>query len=400
MIGKRKLSFTNLSLLLISLSHACADLSFGALPILLPFFKNAFGLSYAQVGIIVLTQSITSSMLQLPFGYLTDRLSLSWFVPVGLLLVGLGIAATGLAPSYQILLGIIIITGLGSAAFHPQAAKSIFTISTINNRGQNMSIYSLGGNLGLACGSVFMMSLLTLPGGMINTIYFCLPTLVLFAMLWRNSSQISLTKKRSITNKKKDKATAPIPYGLVGILLLYIFFRSGIDKGLTTYIPLYYAGYIGNSHQYASYLLAGYLLSGVPGTYIGGVLGDKIGRKTIIIGSMVLTFPLLSLLKYTTGFWTFPLVIAIGLVYIASFSSTMVLAQEMMPGHEGLGASLTLGFSTGLGGIVVTLLGYVADHFGISSVFTTIAIMPLAALGIALFLPGKMFKQDNVAANN
>lgn len=391
----RKLSFKNQSLLLLAISHAFTDLNVGALPILLPFFKNAFQLSYAQVGVIVLVQSFTSSTIQPLFGYITDRLSLPWFVPIGLLLTGLGTAATGLAPSYYVLLGIVIITGLGSAAFHPQAAKGIHTVSALHNRGRNMAIYSVGGNLGQACGSIFMMALLALPGTMLNTVYFCLPAILLSTLLWKSLPQISPQVRSATTASPKKVSSGSIPYTLLGILLLYIFFRSGIAAGLTTYIPLYYGDYLGGGHQYASYLLSGYLLSGVPGTYIGGILGDRFGRKTVIMGSMLLTLPLLNLLKYTTGFWTFPLVLVIGFIYIASFSSTIVLAQEMMPGYEALAASLTLGFSIGLGGFAVTILGYVADHFGILNVFTTIAIIPIAALILASFLPGRLFKQDN-----
>jgi len=260
-----------------------------------------------------------------------------------------------------------------------------------------MAIYSVGGNLGQACGSVFMMALLTLPGTMNNTLYFCLPALVLSALLWwklPKESPDHLTR----STEKKESLNSPIPYALLAILLLYILFRSSISAGLTTYIPLYYADYLGGSHVYASYLLSGYLLSGVPGTYIGGILGDRFGRKTVIMGSMVLTLPLLSLLKVVTGFWTFPLVVAIGFIYISSFSSTIVLAQEMMPGHEALAASLTLGFSIGLGGIAVTVLGYVADHFGVPSVFVVLSAIPLAALSIAYFLPGRLFRRDNAVA--
>ena len=384
-------------ILLIAISHIFADLSVGALPILLPFFKNAFGLTYAQVGIIVLVQNFTSSTIQPVFGYITDRLKLPWLVPAGLLLAGLGTAATGLANSYHVLLMIVVITGLGVAAFHPQAAKTVHTLSAVHNRGQNMAIYSVGGNLGQACGSVFMMALLTLPGTMSNTLYFCLPALVLSALLWwklPKESPEHLTR----STEKKEALNSPIPYALLAILLLYILFRSSISAGLTTYIPLYYADYLGGSHVYASYLLSGYLLSGVPGTYIGGILGDRFGRKTVIMGSMVLTLPLLSLLKVVTGFWTFPLVVAIGFIYISSFSSTIVLAQEMMPGHEALAASLTLGFSIGLGGIAVTVLGYVADHFGVPSVFVVLSAIPLAALSIAYFLPGRLFRRDNAVA--
>jgi MFS transporter, FSR family, fosmidomycin resistance protein len=395
-MSEAKQHFPSKPLLLIAISHAFADLSVGALPILLPFFKSAFGLSYAQLGFIVLMQNFTSSTIQPLFGYITDRLSLPWLIPAGLLLAGIGTAATGLAISYPMLLGIVIITGLGSAAFHPPAAKAVHMISAIQTRGQSMSIYSLGGNLGQACGSVLMMALLSLPGSLNNTLYFCLPAVVLSALLWWNIPRSSPDDRPRVVADRKGAPKAPIPYALLAILLSYIFFRSSIAASLTTYIPLYYADYLGGSHLYASYLLSGYLLSGVPGTYIGGILGDRFGRKTVIMGSMVLVLPLLSLLQYATGYWAFPVVMATGFVYIASFSSTIVLAQEMMPGYEALGASLTLGFSIGLGGIAVTLMGYIADHFGgVPSVFSTIAVIPVAALCFAFFLPGKLFKRDN-----
>jgi MFS transporter, FSR family, fosmidomycin resistance protein len=399
MTGQNK-RILNKPILLIAISHVFADLNVGALPILLPFFKNAFGLTYAQIGVIVLVQNFASSTIQPIFGYITDRLNLPWLVPVGLLLAGLGTAATGLATSYEALLMIVVITGLGVAAFHPQAAKTVHIISAVHNRGQNMAIYSVGGNLGQACGSVFMMALLALPGEMVNTLYFCLPALVLTLLLWWNLPRESAGKPAQIKVEKREKQSTPIPYALLFVLLLYILFRSGISAGLVTYIPLYYADYLGGSHIYASYLLSGYLLSGVPGTYIGGILGDRFGRKTVIMGSMALTLPLLGLLKVATGFWTFPLVVTIGFIYISSYSSTIVLAQEMMPGHEALGASLTLGFSIGLGGIAVTLLGYVADHFGVPSIFTALTAIPLAALGMAYFLPGRLFQRDNALSRN
>ncbi|SDF20481.1 MFS transporter [Sporomusa acidovorans] len=397
-MNTQKKTILSKSLVLVALSHAITDLSQGALPILLPFLKSAFALSYSQVGLIVLAQNVTSSVIQPVFGYITDRFPLPWLVPAGVLLSGVGMAVTGLAPSYIGLLAIVIITGLGIAAFHPQGAKMIHNTTQANSRGQSMAVFSVGGNLGQACGSVFMMTLLTLPGSINNTLYFCLPALLLAALLWLNLSALSpQTLPQETPKVKKSGATTPIPLAMVSLLLFYIFFRSSIAAGLTTYIPLYFADYLGGSHAYASYLVSGYLLSGVAGTYVGGVLGDKFGRKTIILGSMLLTLPMLLVLPHVTGYWTLPLVLTIGFVYIASFSSTTVLAQEMMPGYEALAASLTIGFSIGLGGLAVTLLGYVADHFGVPSVFTIISVIPVAAAALAFFLPGRLFKPDYLA---
>jgi FSR family fosmidomycin resistance protein-like MFS transporter len=399
-MSDKKPSYLNKSLLLISLSHAVADLSVGALPILLPFFKSAFALTYTQVGFIVLIQNLTSSVIQPIFGYFSDRLALSWLVPAGLLLAGVGTAVTGLAPSYPALLAIVTITGLGVATFHPQAAKSVYAVSNLYSRGRSMAIYSLGGNLGQACGSVFMMALLALPGSISNTLYFCLPAIVLAALLWRNLHQMSPRPLASRVAEKEIRVNAPILYTKVIILMIYIFLRSSIAAGLVNYIPLYFVDYLGGNPVYAGYLITGYMLSGVVGTYTGGALGDRFGRKTVILASMALTLPLLALFRSASVFWTFPLLVAIGFTYIASFSSTIVLAQEMMPGYEALAASLTLGFSIGLGGIAVVLLGHVADHFGIASVFTVIAVIPILAFCCAFFLPGQLFQPDDVAAIN
>ena len=393
-MANAKWAFLNKRLLLIALSHTITDLSQGALPILLPFFKNAFALSYTQVGLIVLTQNITSSVIQPLFGIITDRLSLPWLTPVSLVLAGLGTAATGLATSYPVLLMIVVVTGLGVAAFHPQAAKNAHAVSAIEARGQSMAVYSIGGNLGQACGSIFMSALIALPGTLANTLYFCLPALVLAVMLWRNLPGTAPQPRAGRPANKAADAKGPIPIMVIGILLTYILLRTSINTGLINYIPLYYADFLGGSPVYAGYLVSGYMLSGVAGTYVGCILGDKFGRKTVIMGSMLLSFPLLSLLKATTGLWTLALVSAIGFIYIASFSSTIVLAQEMMPGHEALAASLTTGFSIGLSGFSVTLLGFFADRFGVPSVFNVIAMIPIAAFAIAWFLPGRLFKPD------
>jgi FSR family fosmidomycin resistance protein-like MFS transporter len=390
-----KQPFISKAIILLALGHLFTDLSQGALPILLPFFKNAFNLSYSQIGFIVLAQNFTSSVIQPLFGFLTDRYFMPWLVPAGLLLSGVGMAVTGLAGSYEGLLMIVIITGLGIAAFHPQGSKGVHAVSPVAARGRSMAVFSVGGNLGQACGSIFMMALLSVAGLMSNTLYFCIPAVILSGLLWLNLSQIS-HRGAGVPAAKKAAGKVPIPLLLTAILLLYIFLRSSVVAGLTTYIPLYYADYLGGSHFYASYLLSVFLVTGVVGTFIGGSLSDRYGRKTVIMGSMLLTFPLLCLLPYTTGIGTVILVGVIGFAIIASFATTIVLAQEMMPGYEALAASLTIGFSIGLGGVAATLLGYVADSYGVPSVFTVIAGFPLAAFVVAFFLPGRLFKRDNV----
>lgn len=379
-----------LPLLLLALGHLTTDLSQGALPVLLPFLKEAFTLTYAQVGYIVLTQNITSSVIQPLFGYITDKISLPWLIPFGVLLSGLGMAITGYSPSYMALLFVVTITGLGIASFHPQGSKTVHFISTPATKGRDQGFFSVGGNLGGALGSLFMTILLSLHGSLSNTAFFIVPAVLLFPVLLHELPKLSLTLPQTKQDKQmKAEQKQPLNYGLLSILLFYIFVRSTIHTGLTTYIPLYYINYLAGDAIYASYLVSIFLLAGVAGTYLGGLLSDKYGRKNIILFSMIASFPLIAALPYTNGLLTIIVISLAGAVLISSFATTIVLAQEMMPGRVGMASGLTIGFSIGLGGFGTTIMGYVADHFGVPMVFTILSILPLVGLGFASFLPGK-----------
>lgn len=386
-----------LPLILLAASHAVTDLSQGALPVLLPFLQSAFGLTYAQVGVIVLTQNITSSVIQPAFGYLADRLSMPWLIPAGILLSGIGFAVTGHVGSYPALLAVVVVTGLGVASFHPQGTKGAHLVSVSSSRGQSMAIFSLGGNLGMAVGTVLMGALLTLPGGMGNTVWFLLPAGLAAAIVWLNLARICPATPAGGAGKT-GRGPARLPYGLITVMLAFIFIRTSVHAGLTTFIPLYYVNYLGGSAVYAGYLLSAFLIGGVVGTFVGGTLSDRFGRKTLIFSSMLVTWPLLVLFQFTSGLATIALMAVTGFTIIASFSPLLVMAQEIMPGYEAMAGGLTIGFSIGLGGIGATILGFVADHFGVPSVFTVISILPAATLALALLLPGRMFKRDHLSA--
>lgn len=391
----RKSSYISKPLALLTIAHGVTDLSQGALPAMLPFLKNYFQLTYAQIGAIVLTQNLTSSVIQPIFGYLTDKIFLPWLIPVSLLLAGVGMAATGLATSYSLLLFTIVVSGLGIAGFHPQASKSAHLISSAATKGRSMGTFSVGGNFGAAVGSIFMTFLLSGPGSITNTIYFLIPAALMALLAWQSPPHISPQAASASTAAPAPKVSVhTLPWGLLTTLLSFIFIRSSIHTGLSTYIPLYYADYLSGSPLYASYLLSAFLIAGVVGTYTGGLLSDRFGRKTVIIVSTALSMPLIFLFQFTSGFATVLLAAITGLTLISSFATTVVMAQEMMPQHIGMASGLTIGFTIGLGGIGATILGYVADHFGIPFVFTILTLLPVAGLFFASFLPGKLFQRD------
>lgn len=380
-------------LLLLALSHLITDLSQGALPMLLPSLKTALDLSYTQIGVIVLVQNVTSSIIQPLFGVITDKVSLPWLLPISVFLSGLGMAITGFMPSYTLLLVSVVLCGLGVAGFHPQASKSVHFVSSDAIKGRSMGVFSVGGNLGMAIGAAFMMLLITLPGFMHNTIWFLVPGLIASLLLWRNLSQVSPhsfhPRGKTATNARKSINWSPLL-----LLLTFIFFRSTLHAGLSTYIPMYYVNYLGGSPVLAGYMLSLFLGGGALGTFIGATLSDKFGRKTIITFSMLVVLPLVVLLPYTNGLVTMVLLTVTGFTLISSFATTLVLSQEMMPGYEGMASGLTIGFTIGLGGLGVTILGYIADLYGVPAVFTVLSTLPVVGGLLSLGLPGRLLQRD------
>lgn len=381
-------------LILLALSHMVTDLSQGALPMLLPSLKTALNLSYTQIGLLVLIQNVTSSIIQPIFGAVTDKMSLPWLLPASVFLSGLGMAITGFMPSYNALLFAVVLGGLGVAGFHPQASKSAHFVSPEAIRGRSMGVFSVGGNLGMALGAGFMMILMTADGGLHNTVWFVIPGSITAVLLWQNLSSVSPASFRR-TDQFKAPTRRFINWNMLLLLLTFIFFRSTLHAGLSTYIPLYYVNYLNGSPVHAGYMLSLFLGGGVFGTFLGATLSDKLGRKTIIAGSMVVVLPMVAALPFTSGLVTMALLTCIGFVLISSFATTLVLAQEMMPGYEGMASGLTIGFTIGLGGLGVTILGYIADLYGIPTIFSVLPFLPLIGLFLSLPLPGRLFKSDH-----
>lgn len=256
-------SFLTLPVALISLSHLAVDLGQGALPVLLPFMKELFNLTYTQVGIVVMVQNFTSSVIQPLFGYFIDKLYLPWLLPVSIAIAAVGMAFTGFAPSYYGLLFIIVIAGFGSASFHPQGAVVMNHVSVKETRGRSMGLFSVGGNLGFAVGSIFMVLLLSkIEGGVSNTIYFAIPGILVALLVWLNLSRMMPEAMKKNESKEPEEKKSTIPWFYLTVLLVFIFVRSTIHSSLQTYIPLYYIHNLKQDPIYASYLVSLFLFGG------------------------------------------------------------------------------------------------------------------------------------------
>ena len=375
----------------LAIGHLVTDMQAGALPIVLPQLKELFSLSYAQMATIVLTQNVTSSVIQPVFGYITDKRSLPALLPYCAALAGAGFAAIGWVSSYALLLLTVIIIGVSSASYHPQASKTVNFLSDENSKAQNMGLFSLGGNAGMAAGSMMMTFLIGLSGGLHNTMYFVLPGILVFGFMMHYMPEykrvnLEHSLKRAAA-KAKGNAEKLSYFGLV-MVLFFIFMRSTIHTGMSTYLPLFFMKFRDVEPVFASLLVTVFLLGGVAGTYIGAVLSDRLGARAIILGSMILSIPTIwALDKVTTEFTIVAAVALAGFFIIGSNATTIVLAQTMLPNNVGMAAGLTIGFSVGLGGLGVTILGVLADNYGLPFVINLLTWLSVGATIMTLKIP-------------
>ena len=375
----------------LAIGHLVTDMQAGALPIVLPHLKELFSLSYAQMATIVLTQNITSSVIQPVFGYITDKRSLPALLPYCAALAGAGFAAVGWVSSYVFLLLTVIIIGVSSASYHPQASKTVNFLSDENSKAQNMGLFSLGGNAGMAAGSMMMTFLIGMSGGLHNTMYFVLPGILVFCFMMHYMPEykrvnLEHSLKRAAA-KAKGNAEKLSYFGLV-MVLFFIFMRSTIHTGISTYLPLFFMKFRDAEPVFASLLVTVFLLGGVAGTYIGAVLSDKLGARAIIIGSMFLSIPpIWALDKVSTEFTIVTAVALAGFFIIGSNATTIVLAQTMLPNNVGMAAGLTIGFSVGLGGLGVTILGVMADNYGLPFVIQLLTWLSVGATLMTVKIP-------------
>lgn len=380
-----------LPVLALAIGHMVTDLQSGALPIVLPHLKELFTLSYSQLASIVLLQNIMSSVIQPAFGYLTDKKSLPTFLPICAAMAGAGFAFVGWVKSYELLLLTVIFISLASATYHPQASKTVNFLSDTTNKGRNMGIFSLGGNAGMAVGSIIMTLLLGLPGGLHNTMYFVLPGLIVFALMHSCMpiyKEVNLRHIQQQSQASKRESEKSMPYFGLFLLLFYIFMRSSIHSGISTYLPLFFMNFRGFDSVFASSLVSGFLLGGVGGTLVGAELNDKLGPRKIMLGSIIFSIPAIGAITIVESpVLAMVAVVSAGFFIIGSFATTIVLAQSLMPNNVGMASGLTIGFSVGLGGFGVTILGILADTYGLPFTMNIITWLPIAAALVALRIP-------------
>jgi FSR family fosmidomycin resistance protein-like MFS transporter len=372
----------------ISASHMFNDMMQSLILAMYPILKGGFHLSFVQIGFITLTYQLTASLLQPLIGLYTDRRPQPYSLPCGMLSTLCGLLLLAFAPTYAVLLLAAAFVGMGSAVFHPESSR-IARLASGGKHGMAQSVFQVGGNTGSAIGPLLAAAVIV-PFGQRSVAWFALLALVAIGLLIGVSRWYAAHQVAARARKAPVAAAAPYPRRVVlfaiGVLLVLIFSKYFYIAGISNFYTFYLIQRFGLSVQSAQVHLFFFLFASAIGTLAGGPIGDRIGRKPVIWGSILGVAPFALLLPHADLFWTTALTIVIGLVLSSAFSAILVYAQELMPGKIGAVSGLFFGFAFGMGGIGAAALGLLADRTSIEVVYHAIAYLPLLGI-VAALLP-------------
>lgn len=375
----------------ISLSHLLNDMIQSLILAIYPLLQSEFSLTFMQIGMITLTFQLASSLLQPVVGYWTDKYPMPWSLPIGMCFTLSGLVLLALAGSFGAVLLAATLVGTGSSVFHPESSR-VARMASGGRHGLAQSIFQVGGNFGSSLGPL-LAAVIIAPYGKGNVAWFVLAALLAIVVLAQISRWYSAQHRM---NKGKPKATIinPLPRNkvvlAVSILLILISRNISIWRASAAITPLSDAKF-GLSIQNAQLHLFAFLFAVAAGTVIGGPVGDKIGRKYVIWGSILGVAPFTLILPYASLHWTGVLTVIIGFILASAFSAILVYAQELLPGRIGMVSGLFFGFAFGMGGLGAAVLGLIADHTSIELVYKICAFLPLLGM-LTIFLPDNRHK--------
>jgi MFS transporter, FSR family, fosmidomycin resistance protein len=372
----------------LSAGHLFTDLNQGAVAALLPFLVTERGLSLAAAGTLVLAATVSSSVVQPLFGTFSDNRPLPALMTLGVLFAGIGMALVGVVPSYPLILLCIVLSGIGVAAFHPEAARFANYVSGAR-RARGMSFFSVGGNAGFALGPA-LTTPLVLAFGLPGTLFLALPAAVMAAVIFSEMPRMLGFHPEEDESGGVEPVEAPEHWGPFARMVGIVTVRSFVYFGLVAFVASYYGRVLGTSPAFGNAALTVMLTSGAVGTLLMGPLADRFGRRAVVASSMVLLPPLIYGFTLAGPYLGMTLLALVGAVTVGTFGVTVVMGQEYLPGRIGLAAGITMGFSIGLGGLGAPLLGLLADHAGLSVTMLIIGALPVLGLILALTLPRKV----------
>jgi MFS transporter, FSR family, fosmidomycin resistance protein len=369
----------------VSFCHLLNDLLQSVIPAAYPILKAAYQLDFGQIGLITLAAQLTASLLQPVVGIYTDRRPLPYSLAIGMCFTFCGLVLLSSAPSYPFVLGAVGCVGLGSAVFHPESSR-VARMASGGRYGLAQSFFQVGGNAGSATGPL-LAALVVLPFGQRSLAWFS-PAALAAALLLAWVGRWYAGRRLEGGHAGPQPLALP-PWrvaGAVAVLVALVISKYLYMSSISSYYTFFLIERFHLPVRSAQLLLFLFLGAVAVGTFAGGPIGDRVGRRAVIWTSILGVLPFTLLMPHASLAWTAVLSVVIGLVLSSAFSAIVVYAQELLPGRVGTVAGLFFGLAFGVGGIGAALLGRVADHAGIVTVYRVCAFLPAIGL-LTAFLP-------------
>ncbi|MCI2256236.1 MFS transporter [Domibacillus sp. PGB-M46] len=378
----------------ISLGHFLNDCMQSVVPALFPILEKSMNLNYTQIGWIAFALNMTSSLMQPVFGVVADKRPSPFLLPISMCLSMIGMVGLAVAPNFYFVLASVLFIGFGSAIFHPEGSRVAYMAAGAK-RGLAQSIYQVGGNTGQSMAPLFT-AFIFIGLGQFGTIWFVLlaglGVLILYGVSKWYKGEAAVRKH---VNKKQasDLAINKEIIFAISLLIFLVFARSWYSAGILNYFQFYAIEKFDLSIKSAQLYVFLFMIMGVFGTFFGGPLADRFGKRNILLFSMLGAVPFTLFLPHASLVLTAPLLILAGFIIQSSFSVTVVYAQELLPGKIGLVSGLIVGLAFGMGAIGAVIFGKLADVYSLQFVMLFCSFLPLLGLLTWLLPSDKRVKE-------
>ncbi len=362
------------------------DINQGALPAMLPFFIAAYDLSYTAAASIVFAVNMSSSVIQPLFGIAADRYYKPWLLPGGLMFAGLGLGLTGLFEGYFGILALGITSGIGIAAYHPEAARLV-NFAAGDRKSTAMSIFGVGGTIGFTLGPLIVSSAMV-HWGLGGSLVLLIPVSIMSIVIISHFQMFNALEAVNNASKSSTRMVFKENWNAFARIAIIVSGRSVIFFGLNIFIPIYWIHVLGQSKMTGAAALSIFAGSGILGNLVGGNLADRIGQKKItLLGFFSLSILLPVLIAIDSVPLATILLIPVGFMLFATYSPTIVLGQKYLPNRVGFSSGITLGLAVAIGGGAAPFIGKLADVYGVWMALASVSFLPILMFLLTLTLP-------------
>ncbi|MDY6052609.1 MAG: MFS transporter [Anaerovibrio sp.] len=372
--------------------HFSNDISSGALPAVLPFFVLNYGLDYASMAGLMFASACLSSVIQPLFGFLSDKTSKMWFMPLGVFMTGTSLAIAGFVESYWSIFTAVVFLGIGTAIFHPEAASLVNQVSG-SKKGSGMSIFSVGGNGGFGIGPLLAVAVITTFGMHGLAVFGIIGVVMGLVALY----VIPRIKESALEKLEEAEAGNPSPqasepgtndWHAFGKLTLVTIFRSIVFVGISSFLPIFCIHVLGASPVMGSSTLSIMSISGIVMTLIGGYAADRWGYIKVLRAGLLMLIPFMAIAFFGGNiWWVYAMLLPIAFAMFITYSPVVVLGQTYLGKNLGVASGITLGIALSAGGVAVPFLGKYGDIYGLESVMMILVIIAALCAFFSFFLP-------------